>query len=184
MKTNRLAVSVLVLVFAVGLTGCAAVILPPKVESTTTLTKDLNGQVLSTSYERKVSGRSYRDPETALSVAEADLLLSYGSGQTTAGKNTATKEKEGLGFIVNDRYIKWTVTIQTKSGIKIFQTDMPRRAKLAHKLRWGTYVAVWSNGRETFTKELRVMPYTEVATRLKETDQEDTVGHWMTQLPE
>ena len=177
MKRKIFVVAVILILLA----GCAAFIPPPKVESKTTLVKDLNGAIISTSYERTVSGRSYRDPETALSVAEAGLLASYGPG----GKSSV-QESEYLGFIINDKNVKWNLTIKTKiSGLTIFQADVPPTTKLKYNLRCGEYITVWTNGYDKYTNALKVIPYADVRTIIKKGDKEEEArGHWMTHLPQ
>jgi len=109
--------------------------------------------------------------------AETGLLASYNHG----GASTS-QEAEALGFIINDRYGKWNLAIKTKiGGLTVFQMDIPPTIKLKHNLRWGEYITVWSNGYEKFTDPLKVMPYADVRTVIKD---EEVKGHWMTHLPQ
>lgn len=112
--------------------------------------------------------------------AEIKLLSGYSSGTSSA------QESEALGFIINDRYAKWNLTIKTRiGGLTIFQTDVPPRTKLVHSLKWGEYVTVWSDSYNKYTDTLKVVPYADVRTMIKRGNKEEEVkGHWMTQLPQ
>ncbi|MFA6306516.1 MAG: hypothetical protein WCV70_01325 [Patescibacteria group bacterium] len=113
--------------------------------------------------------------------AEVGLIASYSQNGIQSNR-----EGEALGFIINDKHKTWDLTIKTKiGGLTIFQTNVPPEKKLEHRLRWGEYVTVWSDGYQKYTNTLKVAPYADVRTKIKRENKEEEVrGYWMTHLPQ
>ncbi|MDP2737079.1 MAG: hypothetical protein Q8O59_04885 [bacterium] len=179
MKTKKLLLRVLVAIMLITF-GCA-----------TGQHVKLNGgneQEIYTSNHRGI----LPGPDNAISAAtaysivektnaEVSLIASYSQGGAQS-----SQEGEALGFIINDRYKAWDLTIKTKiGGLTIFQTNVPPGKKLEHKLRWGEYITVWSDGYQKYIKTLKVVPYADVRTTIKRENKEEKVrGYWMTHLPQ
>ncbi|MFA5359827.1 MAG: hypothetical protein WC349_02605 [Patescibacteria group bacterium] len=178
MKTRRIIVILLVTTMTLWLTGCYTI---QKSELKN------NEQPIYSSHHRGF----FPGPDNAISAATAYSIVEKTNAETkliesyTSGK-TSTTETEALGFIVNDRYSKWNLTIKTKiGGLTIFQQDVPARAKIEHKLKWGEYITVWTDGYNKYTNNLKVMPYADVRTIIKRGGKEEEIaGHWMTQMPQ
>jgi hypothetical protein len=178
MKTKKVLIALIVVMTISWLMGCAT-------RQYVTLN---NGE--QKIYELKHGG-IFPGPDNAISAATAYSIVEKTNAETrliesyTSGK-TSTAETEALGFIVNDRYSKWNLTIKTKiGGLTIFQQDVPARTKLEHKLKWGEYVTVWADGYNTYTNNLKVTPYADVRTIIKRGGKEEKIaGHWMTQMPQ
>ena len=142
-------------------------------------------------YESKHAG-IFSGPDNAVNAATAYLIVQKADAEASLIASYSktgqqpSREGEALGFIINDKYAKWNLSIKTKIGrLTIFQKDVPP-GKLEHKLQWGEYITVWTNGYEKYTDTLKVMPYADVRTIIKREGgkEEEVKGHWMTHLPQ
>lgn len=124
----------LLIITLAALNGCALFTPPPFNNSYTEITRDANGNIVSSTYYRRVIGFTYGDKESAASWSNADRLVRTNE----SGKIASAGEFEG---IILSRSSRTAVTIKIEGNGLKREYNLEPGEELSASLPAGTYTS-------------------------------------------